>query len=161
MLTIPLPTRRSTTRLARALASAAQPGDLILLGGELGAGKTFLMRAFLRALGLPAAERVTSPTFALVNDYAIGSHRVAHADLYRLSDASELEHVGLRDRRAEGAITVVEWGESYGDALGGDGLRVRIDVGPPRVARIEPSGRRSLALADALTAAAGWAVVEP
>ncbi len=157
---IPLPTRRATTRLARALSGAAEPGDLILLSGELGAGKTFFVRAFLRALGLPARERVTSPTFALVNDYTIGAVRVAHADLYRLADASELDHVGLRDRRAEGAVTVVEWGEPYAGALGGDALHVRIDVGPPRAATLTSSGARGAVLLAAVAAGGTPLVVE-
>lgn len=156
---IPLPTRRSTTRLARAIAGAAEPGDLVVLSGELGAGKTFLVRALLRALGMPADERVTSPTFALVNDYEIRNRKIAHADLYRLGDASELEQLGLRDRRAEGAILLVEWGEPYEGALGGDALLVRIELGPPRTARLSASGERAARLAASVlagaTAAAG------
>ena len=151
---IALPTRRSTTRLARAIAGAAEPGDLVILSGELGAGKTFLVRALLRALGLPGGERVTSPTFALVNDYEIRGRKVAHADLYRLGDASELEHLGLRDRRAEGAVLLVEWGEPYEGALGGDALLVRIELGPPRAARLSATGERASRLLASVVAAA-------
>jgi tRNA threonylcarbamoyladenosine biosynthesis protein TsaE len=152
---VPLPTRRSTVRLGHALARALEPGDLVILSGELGAGKTFLVRALLRALGLPERERVTSPTFALVNDYDVGGRRVAHADLYRLADASELPHLGLRDRRAHGAILLVEWGEPHEAALGGDALTVRIELGPPRVARLSASGARASGLAATVLATAG------
>lgn len=151
---VPLPTRRSTTRLARALAGAAEPGDLVIFSGELGAGKTFLVRALLRALGLPSDERVTSPTFALVNDYDIRGRKVAHADLYRLGDASELEHLGLRDRGAEGALLLVEWGEPFVGALGGDALLLQIELGPPRSARLSATGERASRLLASVVAAA-------
>ncbi len=136
--------------MARALARAVRPGDLVVLTGELGAGKTFFVRAFLRALGLPERERVTSPTFSLVHDYELGALRIGHADLYRLSEPSELTHLGLRDRRAEGAILLVEWGEPYADRLGGDALLIHIGVTPARTARLTATGARGTALLTAL-----------
>jgi tRNA threonylcarbamoyladenosine biosynthesis protein TsaE len=111
------------------------PGDLLLLEGALGAGKTFFARALLRALGVPSDERVTSPTFALVQDYQ-GRVPIAHADLYRLGDASELDMLGLRARRGEGAIVVVEWGGPYREALGGDSMTLAIDVDSSGTQRI-------------------------
>ena len=96
---IALPTRRASTQLGRALGASLAAGDLVLLSGELGAGKTFLVRAALRALGVPGDERVTSPTFAIVHEHE-ARLRVAHADLYRLEDASELgAEPGQRARR--------------------------------------------------------------
>jgi tRNA threonylcarbamoyladenosine biosynthesis protein TsaE len=152
---IPLPTRRSTIRLAQRLAAALQAGDLVVLSGGLGAGKTFFARALCRALGVPTEIPVTSPTFTLVHEYE-GKFPLRHADVFRLHDAGELLALGLREQRAEGAALVVEWGERYLDALGGDGLLLEIAVSPggARVARPTPTGPRSLALARACGAAA-------
>jgi tRNA threonylcarbamoyl adenosine modification protein YjeE len=154
---LPLPTRRATTRLGRALADAIEPGALVVLAGELGTGKTFLARAFLRGLGVPGRERVTSPTFALVHDYE-GRLRVQHADLYRLGDASELGPLGLGAARARGDVLLVEWGAPYADELGGDALFVRLDVRAmaagsiARTATLTPTGPASDRLARAVVA---------
>jgi len=148
---IELPTRRSTINLARRLAGALLPGDLILLEGDLGAGKTFFARALCRALGVPPEIRVQSPTFTLVHQYD-GRIPIAHADLYRLRDPGEMTELGLRDLRADGAAVIVEWGGPYLDALGGDGLRIRLGVparGEGRTAELCPTGPRSLALSRA------------
>jgi tRNA threonylcarbamoyladenosine biosynthesis protein TsaE len=147
---VPLLSRRATIRLARRLAAALAPGDLVILSGDLGAGKTFFARALCRGLGVPAEIPVTSPTFTLVHEYE-GRVPIRHADVYRLRDAGELAALGLREERAEGAALVVEWGEPYLEALGGDGLRVELALLPDgaRAARIAPTGPRSLALARA------------
>lgn len=131
--TVALPTRRDTTRLAASIADALAPGDLVLLHGDLGAGKTFLVRALLRRLG--ERGRVTSPTFTLVQEYGTRRGTVVHADLYRLRDsaaglAAEVERLGLRERRGEGAIVLVEWPGGAEEALGGDpALEVRLAIG--------------------------------
>src|SRR5688500_1791946 len=97
VLELPLPTRRATQRLGAALGAALRGGDFVVLEGDLGAGKTFLVRAIARALGVPAAVAVTSPTFALVHELS-GRVPIVHADLYRLEEADELVEIGLRDR---------------------------------------------------------------
>lgn len=157
-LVVDLPTRRATVRLARAVASALEPGDLVILGGDLGAGKTFFTRALCRALGLPSGARVTSPTFTLVHEHETRLP-VAHADLYRLRDPEELAELGLRERRGEGAVVVVEWGEAYEAALGGDALLLELAAPvatpgePPasgRVARLRATGLRGAAALDAV-----------
>jgi len=121
-----LASRRDTTRLGVRLAAALAPGDLVLLAGDLGAGKTFLARSLARALGVPADLAIASPTFTLVQEYETPRGVLLHADLYRLRDEDraktelEIRRLGLAERRAEGAIVVVEWGEGYEKALGGD-----------------------------------------
>lgn len=150
--TIPLPTRRRTMKLAARLAELLQPGDLVILKGDLGAGKTFFTRALARALGVPSSTSITSPTFTLVHEIE-ARIPVAHADLYRLRDPEELAELGLRERRGEGAALLVEWGEPYAEALGGDALVIELAIpadGTGREARLTGTGPRGLALAGAL-----------
>jgi tRNA threonylcarbamoyladenosine biosynthesis protein TsaE len=149
---IPLATRRHTVRLGRALGRSLSPGDLLVLEGDLGAGKTFLVRAIARALGVPASVAVTSPTFTLVNEYAARVPLV-HADLYRLGDADELVELGLLDRIGRDAAVIIEWGDRFADVLGDEGLWIHLayaEVG--RCARLEargPRGTQLLARAEA------------
>jgi len=147
---IPLPSRRATVKLGQVLARILEPGDLVVLRGDLGAGKTFLVRALCRALGVPGDISITSPTFTLVHEHR-GRLPVAHADAYRLRGAGELVELGLRERRGEGAIVLVEWGEPYIDELGGDALVVHlIPSEGGRVAQIQGTGERSRAIKRAL-----------
>ena len=121
-----LRTRRDTERLGRAIGERLRAGDLVVLSGELGAGKTALAGGIARGLGVPESEHVTSPTFTLVQEYDTERGKLLHADLHRLLDArperrrEDVERLGLRERRAEGCIVVVEWGEDAIDWLGGD-----------------------------------------
>lgn len=120
-------------------------GDLLILKGDLGAGKTFFVRALCRALGVPARTAVTSPTFTLVHEHE-GRLKLLHADAYRLADASELEALGLREARVDGAVLLVEWGEPYVATLGGDALILVFSTPPERAAELSASGPRSRAL---------------
>lgn len=121
-----LASRRDTTRLGTRIAAALAPGDLVLLAGDLGAGKTFLARAIARTLGVKTEVAIASPTFTLVQEYETPRGVLLHADLYRLRDDDrtkterEIRRLGLAERRADGAMVVVEWGEGYEKALGGD-----------------------------------------
>jgi tRNA threonylcarbamoyladenosine biosynthesis protein TsaE len=122
-----LPTRRATRRLATAIGGALVAGDLVVLEGDLGSGKTFLVRGIARELGVPSRVRVTSPTFALVNEHT-GRIPIVHADLYRLGDESELSEIGLAERVGSDAVVLVEWGERFAEALGHAGLWVFLSL---------------------------------
>lgn len=150
-LTLALPTRRATQRLGAALGACLTAGDLVVLEGDLGAGKTFLVRAIARKLGVPSELAVTSPTFTLVNEYATPVPLV-HADLYRLGEAGELDELGLTERIGHDAIVLVEWGDRFSAALGNEGLWLWLayaDQG--RSVRLEPRGPRGGALLRRIT----------
>jgi tRNA threonylcarbamoyladenosine biosynthesis protein TsaE len=142
-----LRSRRDTKRLGVAVARVLAPSDLVVLTGDLGAGKTFLARCIARALGV--TEPVTSPTFALVHEYTTPQRVIVHGDLYRLRDgphslAVEVARLGLRERRAEGAVMVVEWGEEALGALGGDpAVVVSLAIAGERERVATLSGRRA------------------
>lgn len=99
-----MPTRAATLAFARRLAALLMPGDVLLLEGDLGAGKSELARAMIQALAGAAIE-VPSPTFTLVQTYATAAGPVTHADLYRIGDPDELIELGLD----EAGILLVEW----------------------------------------------------
>lgn len=112
-------------RLGRSLADAARPGDTIALSGDLGAGKSTLARAILKALGFDG--EVPSPTFALILPYDPPEVRipVIHADFYRLEGALELDELGLD--AGELALLIAEWPERVGGLAGPDTLQLRIE----------------------------------
>ncbi len=102
------------TALAQQLAATAPVSALVLLEGDLGAGKTTFARAFLRALGVTGAVR--SPTYTLVEPYDLPNRRVLHLDLYRLGGGEELDALGLREEW-DAALVLIEWPSQGGDAL--------------------------------------------
>ncbi|MDP2619215.1 MAG: tRNA (adenosine(37)-N6)-threonylcarbamoyltransferase complex ATPase subunit type 1 TsaE [Hyphomicrobiales bacterium] len=115
--------------LAEALAPALDRGDVIALLGPLGAGKTAFARALIRTLAAPEPiEEVPSPTFTLVQTYALARFRLAHFDLYRLDDASALIELGFEEALADG-VTLIEWPERAGKMLPGERLEVQIAFG--------------------------------
>jgi tRNA threonylcarbamoyl adenosine modification protein YjeE len=126
-LLVELPDEAATERLAEDLAAALVAGDTVALSGDLGAGKTTLARALLRALADDPALEVPSPTFTLVQSYEAGRLRVAHFDLYRISDLQELSEIGFDEASADG-VMLVEWPERAGARLPGDALTVTLSI---------------------------------
>ncbi|MDP1730647.1 MAG: tRNA (adenosine(37)-N6)-threonylcarbamoyltransferase complex ATPase subunit type 1 TsaE [Devosia sp.] len=115
-----LPDDAATAALGRRLAAALRPGDLVLLSGDLGAGKTALARSVIRTLAGDQDLDVPSPSFALVQPYETGGNSVLHADLYRLASEREIDELGLFDR--SDAVVLVEWPERA------PGLRGKADL---------------------------------
>jgi tRNA threonylcarbamoyladenosine biosynthesis protein TsaE len=155
-----LRSRAETRSLGAAIARALLPGDLVILSGDLGAGKTFLVASMARAMG--SRDRVTSPTFSLVHEYRVArpenARLLVHADLYRLRQgahdarvatgqaefAREVARLGLYDRRVEGAIVVVEWGGDAVALLGGSAsLEVSLAIAGPTERAARLSGLRA------------------
>ncbi|MEM7448190.1 MAG: tRNA (adenosine(37)-N6)-threonylcarbamoyltransferase complex ATPase subunit type 1 TsaE [Myxococcota bacterium] len=117
------------------LAETLLPRDFVLLEGELGAGKTFLVRAAARALGVTESEPVTSPTFGLVHEYQ-GSYSIVHSDLYRVGRAEELDELGLPELLESDAISFVEWGRDFLDSLRSPDLCIEISFTAPEARRV-------------------------
>ncbi len=112
-----LPNENSTERLGEILAAYLKPGDVVLLSGDIGAGKTSLARAVIRSLQSAAGiveTEIPSPTFTLVQSYDVGSVEIIHADLYRLAKSSEADELGLLDT-FNPTILLVEWPDRLDD----------------------------------------------
>lgn len=116
-----------TQELAASLAALAVPGDLVLLAGEMGAGKTAFAQGFARGLGIH--DRVTSPTFTIVREYTGGRLGMHHLDVYRLESLSEVADLGLSEMLDEDAVMLVEWGDAVLPALPEQYLELRISFG--------------------------------
>src|SRR5688500_19867901 len=113
---IVLPNEHATRRLAADVASILKAGDLVTLSGDLGAGKTAFARALIRHLANDDTLEVPSPTFTLVQTYALPRFPVVHADLYRVGQASELAELGV-DEAAEDSVVLLEWPDRAAEAL--------------------------------------------
>lgn len=125
-----------TRELAAALAELARAGDLLLLVGDLGAGKTAFTQGFGAALGID--DLITSPTFTLVNSY-VGRLEMHHLDVYRLDGLAEFEDLGMAEMLDDGGVTVIEWGDAVAPALPADYLEVRVAFDEVAVA-LDPTG---------------------
>ncbi len=150
-------TLRTTTRaaaethaLGQRLGAILRPGDVVVLDGELGTGKTVVAKGIAVALGV--TEPVVSPTFTVVREYDAATPLV-HVDVYRLDHLQELHDLGFDDLVGEDAVTVVEWGDRVSAALPTDRLRVLLEPGEgddERVVSIEAAGITWAERADAL-----------
>jgi tRNA threonylcarbamoyladenosine biosynthesis protein TsaE len=118
-----------TSKVGEELARLVGPGDVILLEGELGAGKTAFVRGLARGLGAPA-EEVSSPTFTLVQEYRGRATTLYHVDLYRL-EPREVDDLGL-DELSEGAVVAIEWAERWHDRPAGAHIVSIEDLGEDR-----------------------------
>ena len=123
-----------TRALGRKLAQALQGGTVVAVPGDLGAGKTAFVSGMAEGLGIE--ERVTSPTFTIVNEYEGGRLPLFHFDMYRLGSADELFHIGWEDYLARNGVCAVEWSENVEEALDGDTIRVDISRGQDENTRI-------------------------
>lgn len=142
-ISLTLDTPEATDALGRALVPCLRPGDVLLLTGPLGAGKSHLARAIIRGF-LGQDEEVPSPTFTLVQTYEAAICDLWHADLYRLSHPDEVIELGL-DEAFSTAICLVEWPERLGDLTPPDPIRIALDYsGEGRRARLNFKGRPEL-----------------
>lgn len=115
-----------TIAFGRNLAREVQPPCLVLLEGELGSGKTTLVKGLVAGLDAAKEEEVTSPSFTLVHEYGLGG-RVYHADLYRIEDGRELGTLGLDELESGEATIFVEWGEKLGHNVPTPCIRIRLE----------------------------------
>ena len=128
-VTAPSDSPDRTRDLGAALAAHLQPGDVVLLSGDLGAGKTVLVQGI--GAGLGVAEMLTSPTFALVHEHQGQDLRLLHADAWRLASPAEAVDLALAEEVDDGrSVLIIEWGELAAEALPGDHLRVVMETGP-------------------------------
>lgn len=134
-----------TRALASALAALLRPGDVVLLTGEMGAGKT----AFTQGLGagLGIVDRITSPTFTIAQTYEGGRLRLHHLDVYRLEHLHEALDIGLAEMVDDGSVAVIEWGDVVVPVLPADYLELRIAFGEAdepdlRTWQVRPVGAR-------------------
>jgi tRNA threonylcarbamoyladenosine biosynthesis protein TsaE len=128
-----------TTQLGRTLAADLKPGSLVLLRGDLGAGKTTLVKGIAEAFHAAEAEAVTSPTFTLIHEYRGPEVTLYHIDLYRIDTQRELDTLALDDLMEPHTILLIEWGEKFErfqterdveiaiEHLGGDERSIRVE----------------------------------
>jgi tRNA threonylcarbamoyladenosine biosynthesis protein TsaE len=144
-----------THALGQRLGSVLRAGDVVVLDGELGTGKTVLAKGIAVALGI--TDPVVSPTFTVVREYDAPTPMV-HVDVYRLDHLQELHDLGFDDLVGEEAVTVVEWGDRVSAVLPNDRLRVLLEPGDgddDRIVSIDAAGITWAERLDALTAAVG------
>lgn len=142
-----LPDETDTARFGAALARVLQPGDTVLLEGPIGAGKTHLARAVIQTL-LQVPEDVPSPTYTIVQTYDGNGFEIWHADLYRLTETSELVELGLTEA-FDNALVLIEWPDRLGDTAPSHALRIRFT---------DEDGGRKLHLAST---SQKWSKIEP
>src|ERR1700687_4154259 len=124
-----LPNEEATHRLMVDVAAALEPGDLVTLSGDLGAGKTTFARALIRHLAGDATVEVPSPTFTLMQSYELPRFALVHADLYRLTGPAELAELGFEDIDP-GAVTLLEWPDRAAGFLPPNRFDVALTLSP-------------------------------
>src|SRR5271154_2897724 len=124
-----LPNEQATWRFMADIASALEPGDLVTLSGDLGAGKTTFARALIRYLAGDETIEVPSPTFMLIQSYELPRFTLVHADLYRLSGAAELAELGFDDLPV-GTVVLLEWPDRAAGFLPSDRIDITFTLAP-------------------------------
>ena len=129
-----------TSRVGVRIGALLGAGDVVLLRGEFGAGKTQLVKGIVQGLG--SEDLVNSPSYVLINEYRAGLLRVAHVDLYRIEDPAELAGVGLDDAWAADSVALVEWAERAAGGVPAAHLQITIEhlAETKRVLRLTPVG---------------------
>ena len=127
--TILLKTLADTLAFGRFLGQSAQPGDVICLDGDLGAGKTTLTQAIAQGLEVPANDYVTSPSFALLHEYQ-GRLPLYHMDFYRLTGAADVQDLGLDEYFSFSGLVVLEWCERADGLVPATRLKINLTIGP-------------------------------
>lgn len=128
-----------TTDLGRSLASELKPGSIVLLRGDLGAGKTTLVKGIAEGFNAARAEDVTSPTFTLIHEYRGPEVALYHIDLYRIDTQRELDTLALDDLMTANSILLIEWGEKFERFSRERDVEIAIEHGggDTRVVRVE------------------------
>ena len=154
---------QATRQVAAAVAELVRPGDIILLTGDLGAGKTAFAQGFGAELGI--TEPITSPTYVLVHTYDEGRLLLNHLDVYRLEQVDEALDIGLAELLDDGGVTLIEWGDTIIPVLAADYLEIRLHLGETddeRRLEIECVGPRWAARTRALQTGLGpWLGTTP
>lgn len=143
-----VPSLEAMLAVGAALGAVANPNTVVLLCGDLGAGKTQFAKGVAAGLGLDTP--VTSPTFNIVLEYHAGRLSLYHFDLYRLEDAAELEDIDLFALLEAGGVSLIEWGDKFFEALPDDCITVTISIdgAATRVIDARAGGTQSLAVLD-------------
>jgi tRNA threonylcarbamoyladenosine biosynthesis protein TsaE len=156
MITLRTKSADDTAAVAGEVAAFATPGDIVVLAGDLGTGKTVFAKGFGAALGVQ--EPITSPTFVLMRTYEGGRMPLLHLDVYRLDHMQEAVDLGLAEILDDGAVALIEWGDVVAPVLPADFLEVRLEQGDDdddRSVRIRAVGPtwspRTRAIGNALT----------
>jgi len=131
---------QETIALGFDLGTLLEEGDVVALAGELGSGKTWFTKGIARGLGIGADTVVTSPSFALVNEYQ-GRTTLFHIDVYRLGSLSELISAGIEEYLHDGGVAVLEWADRWPEILPDEALTVEFTIVNDHSRRISVSGR--------------------
>lgn len=126
LMTIDLPDEQASNKFAALIARCLSPSLVMTFDGQLGAGKTTIVRAMLKCLGVQSA--IKSPTFSLVESYSCAHLSIHHFDLYRIHHEDELEYMGFRDYFTPETICLIEWAENAGKALPNVDIRFKLTI---------------------------------
>lgn len=158
-LTVRTRSAEETTSLGRRVGALLLPGEVLLLVGDLGTGKTTFVQGLAEGLGVPTKAR--SPTFTMIHTHEGGRYPLLHVDLYRCSTTGEVYELGLDELLEPPTVAVVEWGEKAGDMAGPDYLELEFAWDPEeestRTIRFLPAGRWGDRMSELAACVRSWA----